>query len=1314
MWSSRHSLRAHLGLAVAAAAAASIVSATPALASTNVWGGAHADSGVNCTDCHALKGGHGFNPKTGALEAMCGTCHNPTGMAATPFVTNHVVEGGLTTVDCGGCHDPHGPNTSKDPWGVSGENRSLVRSDPRKFVDGAAKEAVFQDTGDYAYATVPAGQSYTAVCQTCHTATKYHTNTGVGTDHNPGVACTLCHNHEDGFQPTGACDACHGSSGDPSPPKDLAGNTATTARGVGAHRSHLQASGWHLEVACGDCHKVPATVSALGHMDSPQPAELTFSARAGNTSWDGATCSGSACHGADLNAGGTNTAPTWTVVDGSQAACGTCHGAPPPAPHPQSTNCGLCHPNMANGSPVFVSPQTHIDGNLDVDLSGVGCNACHGSAQNPAPPTDTQGNSSTALRSVGAHQSHLGVSDWHGPVACGECHVVPANAGAPGHMDASPAEVTFGALAGGGTWDGTSCASTYCHGGTLNAGGSNTAPVWTTVDGSQAACGTCHGAPPPAPHTTMTDCGLCHPNVQPGTMTFSDPASHINGTVDVDTSSAACTSCHGGGGNAAPPVDTAGNTSTTVRGVGAHQSHLATSDWHAAVACDSCHVVPTGVSDAGHIDASPAELTFGGIAGGTSWDGTSCSSSYCHGGTLNAGGTNQAPVWTTVDGTQAACGTCHGAPPPAPHTTMTNCGLCHPNVQPGTMTFSDPATHIDGTVDVDTSTAGCTSCHGGGGNPAPPVDTAGNTATSARGVGAHQSHLATSGWHAAVTCDACHVVPVGIGDAGHIDPGPAELTFGGIGAGTSWDGTSCSNSYCHGASLAAGGTNQAPVWTTVNGSQAACGTCHGAPPPAPHPAFNDCGLCHPNVQQGTLTFSDPTTHIDGNVDVAGGAGGCTACHASAQGSRRVIVGASGDFVRSSHHVSGDPTDADCAVCHDQSTHMTGTVRLKDVDTGLEVAALTGDPATDAVEAAKLDAFCTACHDANGAGGAAPFSDGIMPPEVDATAWSQSSHGGAGMSCAGDGESFGCHANGHGSDKTHLLAPADATQTPIAGDPLRQEEGMCYSCHSTSGVALTDIQGAFSLASRHNVAAADQTGGAKVECINCHNPHTATPTAMLANPDTGAPYVPVDYTMFCLTCHDGGAPPGVSFPATSPGTGYDKSAYVGTTHDLELGTGAGWGCLHCHNAHGSAQPTLLTGTYNMAATTQFSTAKYSVCFQCHKSQPLTLETEQFRRHNKHFGASIGCVWCHDAHNGYDPGEPGLVNFAFVQNHPTTYTFGLAGGATTLSQAYRVLSTTNRSCYLVCHGKQHTPKGYDPTQNPQVDTSDPNACATCHAL
>ncbi len=90
------------------------------------------------------------------------------------------------------------------------------------------------------------------------------------------------------------CDACHGGAGDPSPPRDVAGNVATAARGVGAHRSHLRAANWRAAIACTECHLVPAATIAAGHFDTPLPAELRFGATAradgANPAFDGTRC----------------------------------------------------------------------------------------------------------------------------------------------------------------------------------------------------------------------------------------------------------------------------------------------------------------------------------------------------------------------------------------------------------------------------------------------------------------------------------------------------------------------------------------------------------------------------------------------------------------------------------------------------------------------------------------------------------------------------------------------------------------------------------------------------------------------------------------------------------------------------------------------------------------------------------------------------------------------------------------------------------------------------------------------------------------
>jgi predicted CXXCH cytochrome family protein len=88
-----------------------------------------------------------------------------------------------------------------------------------------------------------------------------------------------------------------------------------------------------------------------------------------------------------------------------------------------------------------------------------------------------------------------------------------------------------------------------------------------------------------------------------------------------------------------------------------------------------------------------------------------------------------------------------------------------------------------------------------------------------------------------------------------------------------------------------------------------------------------------------------------------------------------------------------------------------------------------------------------------------------------------------------------------------------------------EENLCYTCHGTNGPAVKQVQLDFAKTYHHPVANAQQVGGRKVECIDCHNSHKAlagsavyTNTATVGrNTVTNAPSlvgasgVAVDYT-----------------------------------------------------------------------------------------------------------------------------------------------------------------------------------------------------------
>jgi len=185
---------------------------------------------------------------------------------------------------------------------------------------------------------------------------------------------------------------------------------------------------------------------------------------------------------------------------------------------------------------------------------------------------------------------------------------------------------------------------------------------------------------------------------------------------------------------------------------------------------------------------------------------------------------------------------------------------------------------------------------------------------------------------------------------------------------------------------------------------------------------------------------------------------CPVCHSAPLGSRRTITGPEGDFEENpsmaSHHVmeTDDPNAGQCVICHDQSKHMSGSVRLIDADTA-EV--IVHDPANPA----GLEPFCLSCHDEDYANGNNdPFGDGktlgVAPYRMSAeikSRWERTyGHRQLGLTCLGTGEpGTGCHASGHGSPHAGILARnltlPNTTDGPFeVGDEGNYE--LCFSCH----------------------------------------------------------------------------------------------------------------------------------------------------------------------------------------------------------------------------------------------------------------------------
>ena len=503
------------------------------------------------------------------------------------------------------------------------------------------------------------------------------------------------------------CAKCHGDperEGDfllkSAPPGDLAGSTDVSYPGVGAHMIHLQPGATHGAVRCTECHEVPGAVDTPGHADDDLPAEVVFGpiAKAGNSipsyNPSARSCSDTWCHGeADVR---------WTRHRPTSETCGSCHGLPPALPHPQVEDCSLCHGEVIDEQGEFVAPDLHVDGTIQVET--VMCSSCHGSEDSPAPPPDFDGNTDTGASGVGAHAAHLN-AELGRSLACEECHLLPAEDAPLSHVNGTRAALSFTgvALAHDSTplWnpeEGT-CASTWCH--ALGEAQAATAPLWTSA--GTLDCDSCHGSPPPAPHPPVEQCEFCHAEVVSAGRMIREPELHVNGVVEVSVPED-CTSCHGAE-NSAPPRDIQGNTETTFAGVGAHQIHVLGTEISRAVPCEECHLRVTDVEAAGHLDTPlPAELAFSGVA--TAYGAMPvyaegrCSDSYCHGADFEddrvSGGSLTAPDWTTVDGSQAACGSCHSLPPPLGHPQVQDCSSCHRNVRPDNVTFYDPALHVNG------------------------------------------------------------------------------------------------------------------------------------------------------------------------------------------------------------------------------------------------------------------------------------------------------------------------------------------------------------------------------------------------------------------------------------------------------------------------------------------------------------------------------------------------------------------------------------------------------------------------------------------
>ncbi|WP_242346064.1 CxxxxCH/CxxCH domain c-type cytochrome [Anaeromyxobacter terrae] len=277
--------------------------------------------------------------------------------------------------------------------------------------------------------------------------------------------------------------------------------------------------------------------------------------------------------------------------------CAACHGFPPPAPHPQSQSCFVCHPQTVDQDNHIIPGGAHENGKVDpADVSfghpanylsqhsgdaiadirrctachgesydggfaEVSCTGCHGlfgyarwqsnctfchGTRDPgftldklaeaAPPQGVRGGSAPTDPQVGAHQKHLGNgSVYSNGFQCQTCHPLE---GSLDHLDGT-VQVTFEFLplasTGGATPSFTKQTQTCSS--VYCHGSTLVGGTATSPRWTQAltSCDSCHGIPPASGfHTTHLAKVTCAECHVGYTNASVAKDTHVNGVRDVN------------------------------------------------------------------------------------------------------------------------------------------------------------------------------------------------------------------------------------------------------------------------------------------------------------------------------------------------------------------------------------------------------------------------------------------------------------------------------------------------------------------------------------------------------------------------------------------------------------------------------------------------------------------------------------------------------------------------------------------------------------------------------------------------------------
>jgi predicted CxxxxCH...CXXCH cytochrome family protein len=936
------------------------------------------NGGADCTICHlhtaAFKGSckicHGEPPiedvaNSSSTNGENGLVDNPgtTGSVTAGMHDRHVNTEGF------GCDDCHNNNI-----GENKHNSGLVITMGFSSFSGARQGGSYD--GQIA-GTVPNGYNTTS--------TSPATTVSAG----GGKTCgsIYCHsdvqNQSDGsdsgmtygspeWDNAGSvqCGSCHNADGDQG---DL------SLMDSGTHTTHVNTGTYNMP--CANCHTGAGSGSAV-HVNNT--VNLSIAATYGG-SYDGdgagdhtsgagyGDCSSVYCH-SDAQSSPTYQNPTWGTT--LPTDCTGCHNNDVPSGTPMDSGshtahindtdsevgrnleCATCHEATVSSNRTIGTYANHVNKvkNIDINIgTETGCTniACH-----------SDGNFDGTVQ---YNNPSWGVTTYSG---CDDCHGDGAGQQYPSYADGGAGT---GASNSHNVHVGThSFTCGECHEETSTAGASidgtdSTKHVNQTVN-VVLGTGSYNGGGETCSST------LCHGGT-------SDAWGTDNSGIDT------CTKCHG--------TKTAGSATDAQKAITLPLN--LTDELNSTSNCSECHKVPSAVTDADHLDASPAEVFTLNTANiqkadlnsvTPNYSGGTCTV-YCHGAALPKGSpSGTTPDWNTnliVGSTPSLsnyCDRCHQAPPTglaphdASHDTLAECADCHPHFNnDGTLDAgANRAKHINGSVEIADN---CNACHSSAGGPTPGttpdathdkhIDTAyvGTVTGGDYGnTGSTWYDYSNTGGTPDAGCGYCHPQS----DANHMD-GNIDLNFDPADTGaagtlkarnasvesysqTGGTSVTCSSVYCHSdgnddATPGVYGYQTSPDWYGGTFGADRCDDCHGNSPATNSHGKHVVGIHYDDIYSGS---SGLATEGTGNTNSHGNSSysttiNCNNCH------NATVTTSANDqnTVCDDCHGSTAGLQGDMVIAAASAVHVNGTVNLSFASINVKSKAQLRDDITEVTE-----------------------------------------------------------------------------------------------------------------------------------------------------------------------------------------------------------------------------------------------------------------------------------------------------------------------------------------------------------------------------